>query len=95
LVLNIKEGDYIKLGDDIRIEVLKDMSAGVIKIGIDAPRSTKILRSKLYESELAANPEGNQTELDELARRKQRAQEEIEDRKRKTAYYKELQRRKA
>lgn len=48
LVLSRKSGETIHIGDDIIIEVRIDPERPKsIKVGITAPRTTKILRSEL------------------------------------------------
>ncbi len=47
LLLGINEDDYITIGSDIKIHVLK--SGNVITVGIDAPKEMTILRKKLHE----------------------------------------------
>ncbi|MEZ5257752.1 MAG: carbon storage regulator [Ilumatobacteraceae bacterium] len=46
LVLTRREGESFKLGDDIEIEIL-DIKPGVVRVGIQAPRSVRVLRSEL------------------------------------------------
>ena len=46
LVLTRKRDDFIKIGSDIVIRVMKT-SHGSVKIGIDAPSSVRVLRGEL------------------------------------------------
>ena len=48
LVLARKLDEAIVLGDDITIRVIS-IEKGVVKLGIDAPKSLTILRSELIE----------------------------------------------
>ena len=48
LVLSRKVGESVLLGDKITITVM-DVSKGVIKLGIDAPKDMLILRKELEE----------------------------------------------
>jgi carbon storage regulator len=54
LVLTRREGEVFTLGDDIEIEIL-DIKPGVVRVGIRAPRSVRVLRSELIEAVAAAN----------------------------------------
>ncbi|MCU1400418.1 MAG: carbon storage regulator, CsrA [Acidimicrobiales bacterium] len=54
LVLTRREGETFTLGDDIEIEIL-DIKPGVVRVGIRAPRSVRVLRSELVEAVAAAN----------------------------------------
>ncbi|QDU38645.1 Carbon storage regulator [Maioricimonas rarisocia] len=46
LVLTRKEGEEIVIGNDIRVRVLR-VRGGQIRVGIDAPREVRIIRSEL------------------------------------------------
>jgi len=48
LILCRKEGEEILLGNDIKIKVV-EVSKGVVKIGIDAPREVLVLRGELKD----------------------------------------------
>lgn len=65
LILARKEGESIKIGDDITICIV-DISKGIIKLGIDAPRDTMILRSELEVAVKEANLEANKQISDDL-----------------------------
>lgn len=47
LVLRRREGERIKIGDDIEIVIVR--SGKTVEVGIDAPRDVKILRSELLD----------------------------------------------
>jgi carbon storage regulator len=49
LVLSRKKNQGIMLGDDIKISIL-EIKEDTVKIGIDAPKATIILRSELYNA---------------------------------------------
>lgn len=48
LVLARRLNEKIKIGDDIEITVV-EVSGDIVRLGINAPRSVKILRSEVYE----------------------------------------------
>ena len=48
LVLSRKLNEKIKLGDNIEIMIVA-ISGDTVRLGIDAPRDLKILRSEIYE----------------------------------------------
>jgi carbon storage regulator len=56
LVLTRREGEAIKLGDDIEIEVL-EVRPGIVRLGIKAPRSVRVLRGELVAEVASANTE--------------------------------------
>jgi carbon storage regulator len=58
LVLTRREGETFKLGDDIEIEIL-DIKPGVVRVGIRAPKSVRILRSELVEAVASANQQAS------------------------------------
>lgn len=63
LVLTRREGEVFTLGDDIEIEIL-DIKHGVVRVGIRAPRSVRVLRSELVAAVAAANQEATVPSLD-------------------------------
>ncbi|MCL2458333.1 MAG: carbon storage regulator CsrA [Desulfobulbus sp.] len=48
LVLTRKPGEGIIIGDNITIRII-ELKSGGIRVGIDAPRDTKIYREEVYE----------------------------------------------
>ncbi|WP_346356142.1 carbon storage regulator [Azotosporobacter soli] len=48
LVLGRKAGEYVMIGKDIMVKVVKS-TEGDLRLAIDAPRSFHILRGELYE----------------------------------------------
>ena len=50
LVITRKTDESIIIGDDIEITVL-DISRDRVKLGIDAPKSVKIVRNEIYMTE--------------------------------------------
>ena len=67
LVLNRKEGESVRVGDDITITVV-DVEGGQVKLGIDAPKHVGIHRQEVYvaiekENAEAANVTENLLDL--------------------------------
>ncbi|WP_406944702.1 carbon storage regulator CsrA [Halobacillus sp. SY10] len=63
LVLNRKEGETVRVGDDITITVV-GVEGGQVKLGIEAPKSVGIHRQEVYvaiekENAEAANVSGD------------------------------------
>ena len=56
LVLTRKNGESIKIGDDIEITVISSKNDQV-KIGIKAPNKIEIFRKEIYEQILSENQE--------------------------------------
>ena len=54
LILTRKKNESIKINENIEITIL-DMDNGSVKIGINAPRSVRILRSELTQKIQASN----------------------------------------
>lgn len=48
LVLTRTEGEEILIGDDVRIFIVKQ-AGNRVRIGIEAPKETKVLRGELVE----------------------------------------------
>lgn len=77
LVLTRKAGEGIVIGDDIRITVV-ELKGGGVRIGIDAPRSTKVHRLEVFEKIQKENREAiqwNLSDLDELSQSLERKKE--------------------
>lgn len=54
LVLTRKNGESIKIGDDIEITIISSKNDQV-KIGINAPKNIEVFRKEIYEQILAEN----------------------------------------
>ncbi len=71
LILGRKEGEEILLGSEITVKIV-EVSKGVVKVGIEAPKSLVILRGELKERIKASNQEANakvgEQELKDLSR---------------------------
>lgn len=48
LILTRKEGESLRLGDDITVTVVS-VKGGNVRIGIDAPRDLAVHREEIYE----------------------------------------------
>ena len=53
LVLAMNEGDYISIGDNIRIHFDRKVGQDTLSLGVEAPDDVTILRGKLYEADVA------------------------------------------
>jgi len=67
LILTRKKDEAIRIGEDIRI-VLVQVKGGQVRIGIECPAETRVLREELYEAvrqenlnAISANPEQART----------------------------------
>jgi carbon storage regulator len=58
LVLTRKNGETIKIGDDIEITILSSKNDQV-KIGIKAPKNIEILRNELFEQTMNENKQAS------------------------------------
>lgn len=48
LVLGRKPGEYIMIGDRVKVEVVKSKE-GDLRLAIDAPKDVPIVRGEIYE----------------------------------------------
>ena len=58
LVIGRKPGEYVVIGDDIKVKVVKS-EEGDLRLAIDAPKHIRIVRGELYEEEMKAKAQGN------------------------------------
>jgi len=65
LVLTRKVGEGIVIGDDITVKIV-ELKGGGIRIGIEAPRETKIYRQEVYERIRRENLEAMQWNMQDL-----------------------------
>ena len=66
LILTRKEGESLRLGDDITVTVVS-VKGGNVRIGVDAPRDLAVHREEIYEkiSESGeANSKASNTDTD-------------------------------
>ncbi len=78
LILNRKEGESIKIGDEIEIEVIS-VSGSNVKIGIKAPREISIFRKELYDSIISENISASKINLEKISELKSALQYLEED----------------
>ncbi len=65
LVLTRKAGEGIIIGDDITIKVV-EIKGGGVRIGIDAPKDSKIYRQEVYDRITEENKTAIQWDMDAL-----------------------------
>ncbi len=71
LVITRQPGDSILIGDDIKVMIL-EVSGDKIKMGIEAPRSVRIMRSEVLDtvkSNLEADQSGGAQALEVLSKK--------------------------
>ena len=66
LVLTRKLDEQILIGDDIKITLIR-VRGGSVRIGIDAPRSLRVVRGELGKDSAARNDAEQEEEIDDLA----------------------------
>ncbi|HYF03902.1 MAG TPA: carbon storage regulator CsrA [Patescibacteria group bacterium] len=67
LVLSRKAGEVITIGSSIRITVLSH-ERGIVRLGIEAPRSVAVHRKEVYDKIIEANINAAKTEPGALKR---------------------------
>lgn len=60
LILTRKKNESIKINENIEVTIL-DMDNGSVKIGVNAPKSVRILRSELTQKIQASNEQATRT----------------------------------
>ena len=65
LVLTRKIGEGIIIGDDIKVTIV-ELKGGGVRIGIDAPRETKIHRQEVFDRIKQENKEATQWDIADL-----------------------------
>lgn len=69
LVITRKQGQGIRIGDDVEIYIDK-IDEKSVRISINAPREIKILRSELYKAVTVENKEASKIDMTILAKLK-------------------------
>jgi carbon storage regulator CsrA len=64
LLLSVREGDYIMIGDDVKVKIIG--GSNVSKIGIEAPKHVPIKRQAVYERENDLTPERELLTIEDL-----------------------------
>lgn len=62
LVLSRKQGEQLRIGDDVTVTVL-EIRAHRVRLGIQAPGSKRVLRAELCEWSDAPAPRGKHREV--------------------------------
>ncbi len=68
LTLTVKEGEYIKIGDDIFVKYTSNLRSDSIRLSIDVPKEVPVVRSKVYEKNLELMAENDSAAAEELKR---------------------------
>lgn len=67
LILTRKLGESINIGDDIKITLL-EIHGNQVRIGIEAPKDTKIYREEVFVKIMEENKLAAQSKLDAVTR---------------------------
>jgi carbon storage regulator CsrA len=49
LLLSVSEGDYIMIGDNIKVHFDHKVNQNTLDLAVEAPKEITVLRGKLYE----------------------------------------------
>lgn len=66
LTVTVKEGDYIKIGDDVFVKYTSSARSNSIVLSIEAPREIPIRRSEVYERNLEIKADKDSSLIPEL-----------------------------
>jgi len=64
LVLSRRTGESLVIGDDVIVTVLEIKGDGGVRLGIDAPRTTRVHRAEVYAAVKAANADASRAGAD-------------------------------
>ena len=67
LILTRKLGEWITIGDDIRITLL-EVKGSQVKLGIEAPKSISIHRQEIYERIREENLSSSEVQASDLSK---------------------------
>lgn len=65
LVLSRKIGEVVTIGSSVKITVLS-FDRGVVRIGIDAPKSIPVHRKEVYDKIIELNKQSSKTDISSL-----------------------------
>jgi carbon storage regulator len=65
LILTRKLGEVIAVGDEIKIVIL-DIKGRQVRVGVQAPKKTKVYREELYQLITEQNKESSQSDSDRI-----------------------------
>ena len=77
LALTFTEGDYVLIGDDIRVYFKHKVTRDSMLVGIEAPKDKKIFRSKLYVEHLTEKAKDGDDEAKAYAEQMRKEQAKI------------------
>ena len=67
LLISLREGDYVMIGDDIRVSYDQLKGRDHLVLAIDAPRDVSIQRGKIYEENIKKMAEEGDSSAAELS----------------------------
>jgi len=66
LIVTVYEGEYVMIGDNIRVYYDHKNGRDSLALGIEAPEDVQVLRSRLYEEEIARRAEAGDIAAQQL-----------------------------
>ena len=69
LLISLREGDYVMLGDNIKVCYDHMKGKDHLVLGFEAPKDVEIVRGKLYEESIAQSAEQGDKEAQELSKK--------------------------
>jgi len=69
LIVTLREGDYIMIGDNIKVQYDHMNGKDHLALAIDAPKDLSILRGKVYEEALEKKAETGDLEAQALSKK--------------------------
>ena len=86
LKLTLDQGDYVMIGDDIKVSFITKRGGKQLVLGFDAPKDVKIMRERVHEELLLQEAGEDTKQAQQLVAQLQAAREE---RERATAFSEE------